>query len=86
MCVICVVVEEGGKMKIGLLINLRNRGSATAPPSYTASPGTSTWLDVEFGIYSGYDIQEKTQSGTGAHRSKRDNIVHNSLTMGSGFE
>lgn len=43
MCVICVVDEEGGKMKTGLLINLSNLGSAVAlqatQPALGLAPG-----------------------------------------------
>lgn len=75
MCVICAVDEEGGKMKTGLLIDLSNRGSAIAlQATQPALVLASTWLGLEFGIYSGYDVQGKTWLGTGAQGSKRDHI------------
>ena len=49
VCVMCVVNEEG-KRKRGLLINLRKRAkmhSSSRPPGHTASPGTSTLAGFE---------------------------------------
>lgn len=70
MCVICVGLIRKGENEDWPSCRPQKQRVSHSPPGYTAGPGTSTWLGLEFGIYSGCDVQEKTWPGTGLREAK----------------
>lgn len=70
MCVICVGLMRKGENEDWPSCRPQKQRVSLSPPGYTAGPGTSTWLGLEFGIYSGCDVQEKTWPGIGLREAK----------------